>query len=209
MNSSNMVDFAQQLQLPPPPPPPPPMHKSPNRQKKTPFQDNVESIDMDLSDDESLLVEENNGNMFSNSRMEQHLLPPPPIPPHLCDMSVEDIDELENGSMRPHNMGQMPPMIAMGDPMNWNEEWEFNGMPPPQEMHRFPPPGGHAPHNKRPYDAPFRGGFRGRGNSDHGDFRGRARGRGFRGMRGMNNWVPNRGFSRGNRGFRGQFRGGF
>lgn len=51
--------------------------------------------------------------------------------------------------------------------------------------------------------------FRGRGHFEKDHFRGRGNRRGFRGMRGMNNWGPNRGFQRGNRGFRGQFRGGF
>lgn len=151
---------------------------------------------MDLSDDESPPnIEESAGMMFINNRMEANMLPPPPIPRNLCDLANENTGKHENGPM-----GAMPPMMMpMGG--EWNEEW-FNGRGPPQEMHRFPPP-----NNKRPHD--FRGGFRGRGHSDFGEFRGRGRGRGFRGMRGMNNWVPNRGFSRGNRGFRGQFRGGF
>lgn len=201
IKNPNIVNMQLQLQLPPPPPPPPPANKSPNKQKKTAFHDNNESIDMDLSDDESPpMIEENKNHIFKPNMSEQAILPPPPIPQNLCDFTKDDTGKDDMEPILVPNLEPMSPIIPM-EPLNWNEEW-FNGRPPPQEMMRFPPP------NKRPHE--FRGGFRGRGHNDHGEiFRGRGRGRGFRGMRGMNNWVPNRGFARGHRGFRGQFRGGF
>lgn len=78
--SPNIVDFAQQLQLPPPPPPPPPVNKSPSKQGKIPFTDNVESIDMELSDDESpqkntFEIEELDEGMFPNNVPEQNMFP--------------------------------------------------------------------------------------------------------------------------------------
>lgn len=172
--SPHVVDISQQLQLPPPPPPPPP-NRSPLKQKKPSFHDNNESIDMDLSDDES----------------------PMDGPPHHNGPLINPLEgapitagKIDNGP--PIGMGPVPP--PMVPPLGWNEPEWFNGRPmgppPPHEM-RFPHPGPMG-------GGKFRGGFRGRGGPDQ-----HHRGRGRGGFRGHNNWPQNnRGFPRGGRGFR-------
>lgn len=120
-------NLAQQLQLPPPPPPPPPMNAkpSPKNVKKLSSQDNVESIDMDLSDDEVIqdnpvLIQNHRTDMFNSNRTfgnnDLMLEPPPPIPQNLCDMSGDmTFDEMtgknENGPATmdclENNMGSM------------------------------------------------------------------------------------------------------
>lgn len=175
-NSPNMVDIAQQLQLPPPPPPPPQNNRSPNKQKKPAFHDDTESIDMDLSDDESPILEAphvNNG--------------PPLI--NLLEGAPITAGKIENGPPIP-NMGPVPP--PMVPPIGWNDAEVFNGRgmgpPHPYDM-RFPHPGNMG-------GGKFRGGFRGRGGQNDQHHRGRGRG-GFRG----GPWQ-NRGGFRGGRGFR-------
>lgn len=120
-----MVDIAQQLQLPPPPPPPPPANKPPVKPiKKSSFHDNVESIDMDLSDDESaqklcgeteenLVVNNHRPDVFIN---EQKMLePPPPIPQNLRgEMSGDSLFENETGK---NENGTMDMERAMNNPL--------------------------------------------------------------------------------------------
>lgn len=150
MLQNNLVDIAQQLQLPPPPPPPPPVNTkpSPKHNKKMSSQDNVESIDMDLSDDEQkdqegpVLLPFNR--TFGGDSM---LEPPPPIPLNLCDMSDDmSFDEgvmtgkNENGSTM-DGMDGLPPS-GMAPIMPGTIPFM-----PPRPMGGWPdgPPGHHGP----------------------------------------------------------------
>lgn len=156
----------------------------------------IQDMSEDLSFEENLMTGKNqNGPLMEH--MENHLMNNMPL-------------SMPENMLGPGSMPFLPPPPQIGDMpegMGWSEEW-FDGRPPHSDMHNrpFPPPMFPKRHPNE-----FRGGFRGRGDEHGGEmFRGRGRGRGFRGMRGMNNWRPNRGFkTRGNRGFRGHFRGGF
>lgn len=209
-----IMDMAIQLKLPPPPPPP--LKQSSPIKKAVGNDDNVESIDMDLSDDESGGIQIHSVQIFKKgdtidtsmvrSNPAARILQPPPEPPHLPPhLPLLPLPQpRENGALRrefpPPPAPNTDAIIAQLDSMNpvWTGGDEWGG----PLAFGAPPPFAGPP--KMDFRA-FRGRgvigemFRGRG----GRARGGGRNRLFRGNRGNFN-------NRGPRGpFRGKFRGGF
>lgn len=124
----------ENLKLPPPPPPPAtaavatPVVTTPGKVNEKPtggqFQDNVENIDMDLSDDEAV----GKAALLKGSpiKMKESLQPPPPLP----DLPDEIIDPNTGAVAFPNcdfnNMSNPPP--------GWGEP-----LPPPPPMGNYPP----------------------------------------------------------------------
>lgn len=224
----------EQLKLPPPPPPPP-KSKSPKKPGMSPrkMQDNVESIDMDLSDDELQTAADLNLKVIVDPSREQSttdnmLEPPPPFPdlPEDVDANnfLDDLDnELNSGdfTLEDQQMGQWgfgtdgPPPV-MGHPSGMMHPPPMGpppvmGAPPPPNMGQPPPNMWMNPHHHHHQDGGFRGGrgnkrgnnFNARGNRGGGDFGMRGRGGG---MRPPFRGGPFRGAPK-NRNMRGNFRG--
>lgn len=206
----------EQLKQPPPPPPPGGQIKPNLKPGLSPrkLQDNVESIDMDLSDDE--LQQSLNENikvlvdpMKENAEERADLMPPPPFPELPDDVDANNLLEDLNSDL---NCGEYSEESYMDEAMQL-----FGGEHPPWAAQ--PDNNWMEPQNF----GPDFNSFRGRGNVKRGNWGGqrggfdfRGRGRGFppfrgrgpmRGGRGGNYNFGNRGRGRG--GFRGNFRGGY
>lgn len=178
------------------------------------MQDNVESIDMDLSDDDvQQTVNENIKVLVDATHEEQSdLMPPPPFPDLSDDTDANNLlDDLNNDLMSGEfNEGQqqqqeeyaaswMAPTHPPPHAANWQEEYN-NGV-----VFR-----GRGNVKRAGNRGQMRGGFdfRGRGRGYPPPFRGSPRGGGMMMMRGNNRGFVNRGRGRGG-GFRGNFRGSF
>lgn len=232
-----------------PPPPPPPTQSAPTIQilsnvsvlppKKPTYSDNVESIDMELSDeDESSGVghrrknnadgaysknDYNEGNAFMN--FGQSLEPPPPLPdfPDDCEENIL-LDDLANDiNLNEFLLNATVPETEernQGGGNMWNNYPSQNTMMPNMNQMPPPPPLLPIPNNWMP---PQNSNVQ-----DHGNFQYRGRGNNFRNPRGFYPNNKNRGRGgmmpggrggrnmRGPRGgqrfrgnFRGNFRGGF
>lgn len=200
----------EQLKLPPPPPPPNNNNAQRNSTLKPglsprKMQDNVESIDMDLSDDDLQQTINENIKVLvdatKDEQQEQHsdLMPPPPFPDLSDDVDANNLlDDLNND------------LISGEFNENVMDAWMPQQPPFPQQIQQQQQ-GNH-------WNEDYNNGFnRGRGNvkrasgnnwGQRGNFEFRGRGRGFpRGPRGGMRGFINR--ARGRPGFRGNFRGGF
>ncbi|KAJ3650238.1 hypothetical protein Zmor_021936 [Zophobas morio] len=219
----------EQLKLPPPPPPPPkplvlsnqfPKNKVPSPRK---LMDNIESIDMELSEDENEEHQDHRENLKvivnsdSSAVNNSSLKPPPPFPDLPDDVDANTfLDDLDN------ELNSNEFTASLQDP---DHRISFDQPPPtisiPPHIANVPPPNLPPPNNWIPkqQNCNMNMGFR-RGNrggpvyNNRGMQRGRGRGTyGFRGAnnfrgRGFGRGVPNRGHKmRGN--MRGNFQGGY
>lgn len=233
----------EQLKLPPPPPPPKSMPSALKLGPKKPgasprkMQDNVESIDMDLSDDENLAQEPMPDNLKVIVDPDKKALEPPPpfleLPDDLdANSFLDDLNNDLNSSEFTANLSddsQGLPTFPPPNPM-WNNNYGMGDLPP--NIPSIPPCANWMEPN---FHNEYPGGFQGRGNK-RGNFNNRGHhhrnnefrgghdrgGRGWNyrgGFRGNNNRNARGGgnhrgggFNRGRgRGppFRGNFRGGF
>lgn len=232
----------ENLKLPPPPPPPNQAliksnlsnKKSLNHSPKK-LQDNVESIDMELSDDENNEIGQIEDNTISKNltvvpivteNTNSTLEPPPPFPelPDEVDANLF-LDELDNDLNSSNDfVPELNECIKEEASNNSNSSIEGSSYPPADHtskenmwqtnFNEGPPCWIESTYNFRGRGNNHRGNFHNRG---HVEFRGRGRGPNwYRG--GMFQGPPRgppRGFNRGNlprgnRGFvRGNFRGGF
>jgi hypothetical protein len=193
----------EQLKLPPPPPPPPkplvPLNHLIKKQIPSPrkLQDNTESIDMELSEDESEDHRENlkvvvdncaGGNVSS-------LKPPPPLPDLPDDVDansfLDDLDNDLNSNEFTANLQDPDQRIHLGHPP-MNIPPHIANVPPPNLLNMNP----NNWMQKQQPNFGFRRG--GRGGAPMHNNRGmmRGRGRGGYGFRGSNNFRS-RGFGRG------------
>lgn len=209
----------EHLKLLPPPPPPPPkpsgIYLNKNDEKKR-LQDNVESIDMDLSEDEPdayrdfKVVQDSNESVSSISSLK----PPPPLPDLPDDVDansfLDDLNDELNSNEFTANLQDFDQESYMAYP---GMEYSSSNMPSPSFANA-------APNNWMPKEHYGNSNFGFYPKNNRGNFNNRAivrgRGRGNFHFRPHNNFRG-RGFSRGGsprvyraRGnFRGNFPGGF
>lgn len=214
------------LNLPPPPPPPPPNqilikplnnNKKPHQHKK--LQDNVESIDMDLSDDDNLdpnKAEEVNENLtvvpLKDVSGTNTLEPPPPFPDIPDDVDANMTDDTEMSRKDWSQRNSLPNMDHFVNPneRSWNttpDRVVWNSAP-----ERSPWKDSHYKANSvdrisnRGFIHRNSMEFRGRGRGNNWNFRGGGLFRGGMSLRG----APRPYVRRGARNFpRGNFRGGY
>lgn len=190
----------EQLKLPPPPPPQVPSKTAKPGLSPRKSQDNVESIDMDLSDDDiqQQTVSENIKVLVDPTKNSDLMPPPPPPFPDLPDDVDANnlLDDLNNDL----NSGEFNEALGE-DIFQGNAPW----MSQQDNSWMEVPPHHHQQQQYQDYE----NNFRGRGNVKRGGNWGHRGGRG----RGFSPFRPNRG-QRSNRGwgrsgFRGNYRGGY